>query len=165
MPEINMPEIKIPEINIPEIKIPEINIPEMSEIKLLLEKIIEVLKMRIINVFHVLVVAPMLAYIGYLAVNNKPISFGNGLIYLAIGIGAFHLSKIVDSFMNYTPEPVPSTESPVTATLAPSTESPVTTTLAPSTEAQVTVAPVTTTLAPSTESLVTEVPVTTENYW
>ena len=149
----------------------------MSEIKLLLEKIIEVLKMRIINVFHVLVVAPMLAYIGYLAVNNKPISFGNGLIYLAIGIGAFHLSKIVDSFMNYTPEPVPSTESPVTATLAPSTESPVTTTLAPSTEspvtttlapsteAQVTVAPVTTTLAPSTESLVTEVPVTTENYW
>jgi len=72
----------------------------MSEINLLLQKIIEILTMRIINVFHVIFVAPMLAYIGYLAVNNKPISFGNGLIYLAIGMGLFHLSKIVDSFMS-----------------------------------------------------------------
>jgi hypothetical protein len=123
------------EINIPEIKMPEIKMPEMSEINLLLQKIIEVLKMRIINVFHVLVVAPMLAYIGYLAVNNKPISFGNGLIYLAIGMGLFHLSRIVDSFMNYTPAPV--------------------------TLAQVTLAPVT--LAPVTLAPVTTAPVTTEN--
>ena len=106
MPEINiseikMPEIKIPEINMPEIKIPEINI---SEIKLL-QKIIEVLTMRIINVFHVIFVAPVLAYIGYLAVSNKPISFGRGLIYLAIGMGLFHLYKIIDSFMNLTLAP------------------------------------------------------------
>ena len=149
IPEINIPEIKIPEIKMPEINIPEIKMPEMSDIKLLLEKIIEVLKMRIINVFHVLVVAPMLAYIGYLAINNKPISFGNGLIYLAIGMGLFHLSKIVDSFMNYsTLIPVETqAQAPVTTTLAPVTEAPVT--------ESTTLAPVTTTLAP----------VTTENYW
>jgi hypothetical protein len=93
MSEIKMPEIKMPEINIP-------------EIKMLLEKIIEVLKMRIINVFHVLVIAPMLAYIGYLAVNNKPISFGNGLIYLAVGMALFHSYKIVEQFMNYIPDPI-----------------------------------------------------------
>lgn len=119
-----MSEIKIPEINIPEIKM-----PEMSDIKLLLEKIIEVLKMRIINVFHVLVVAPMLAYIGYLAINNKPISFGNGLIYLAIGMGLFHLSKIVDSFMNLTS----SAPVPLTTTQVPTTTSSPTTTQAPTT--------------------------------
>ena len=120
-----MSEIKIPEIKIPEINIPEIKMPEMSDIKLLLEKIIEVLKMRIINVFHVLVVAPMLAYIGYLAINNKPISFGNGLIYLAIGMGLFHLSKIVDSFMNLTS----SAPVPLTTTQVPTTTSSPTTTL------------------------------------
>ena len=125
MPEINIPEIKIPEIKMPEINIPEIKMPEMSDIKLLLEKIIEVLKMRIINVFHVLVVAPMLAYIGYLAINNKPISFGNGLIYLAIGMGLFHLSKIVDSFMNLTS----SAPVPLTTTQVPTTTSSPTTTL------------------------------------
>ena len=124
-----MSEIKIPEIKIPEINIPEIKMPEMSDIKLLLEKIIEVLKMRIINVFHVLVVAPMLAYIGYLAINNKPISFGNGLIYLAIGMGLFHLSKIVDSFMNLTS----SAPVPLTTTQVPTTTSSPTTTQAPTT--------------------------------
>jgi hypothetical protein len=58
-----------------------------------------VLLTRMVNVFHVFFVAPMLAYIGYLAVNNKPISFGNSLIYLAVGMALFHFYKIVDLFM------------------------------------------------------------------
>jgi hypothetical protein len=52
------------------------------------------------NVFHVVFVAPMLAYIGYLAVNNKPITFGKSLIYLAVGMAVFHLYIIVNQFMN-----------------------------------------------------------------
>jgi hypothetical protein len=107
-----MSEIKISEMS--EIKMSEIKMPEIN---MLLVKIMEVLKLRVINVFHVLVVAPMLAYIGYLAVNNKPISFGNGLIYLAIGMGLFHLSKIVVSFMNYSTTAVLSTEAKVTTSI------------------------------------------------
>jgi hypothetical protein len=78
------------------------------------------------NVFHVVFVAPMLAYIGYLAVNNKPITFGNSLIYLAVGMALYHLSIIVNQFMNEfnaefgvvvtTPSSTTATSSSTTAT-------------------------------------------------
>jgi hypothetical protein len=78
------------------------------------------------NVFHVVFVAPMLAYIGYLAVNNKPITFGNSLIYLAVGMALYHLYIIVNQFMNEfnaefgvvttTPSSTSATSSSTTAT-------------------------------------------------
>ena len=77
------------------------------------------------NVLHVVFVAPMLAYIGYLAVNNKPITFGKSLIYLAVGMAVFHLYIIVNQFMNeFNAEfgVVPSTTAtPSTTSLASST--------------------------------------------
>lgn len=61
--------------------------------------IVNVLIERKINVFHVVLVAPMIAYIGYLAINNKPITFGKSLLILAMLMALFHLHKILELFM------------------------------------------------------------------
>ena len=56
------------------------------------EKILHVFKARGINIFHFVVVAPTLIYIGYLAETKQPITFGDIIIAVAISMGLFHLA-------------------------------------------------------------------------
>lgn len=98
------------------------------------EQLINVLMERRINVLHVVIIAPMIGYIGYLAIMNKPIKFGMFLIILAILMAIYHAYKILDYFaMEFkiieTPSTTtPSTPSSTTTPSATSTTTPSTTT-------------------------------------
>ena len=84
------------------------------------EQLINVLMERRINVLHVVIIAPMIGYIGYLAIMNKPIKFGMFLIILAILMAIYHGYKILDYFaMEFK-----IIETPSTTTTKPSTTTP-----------------------------------------
>ena len=55
------------------------------------EKVWKVFLSRGINIFHFVFVAPILIYIGYLAVTKQPITFGETIITVAVLMGVFHL--------------------------------------------------------------------------
>jgi hypothetical protein len=87
------------------------------------EQLINVLMERRINVLHVVIIAPMIGYIGYLAIMNKPIKFGMFLIILAILMAIYHAYKILDYFaMEFKIETPTTTTKPSTST--PSTTTP-----------------------------------------
>ena len=110
-----------------------------------------------INVFHVVFVAPMLAYIGYLAV-NKPITFGNGIIYLAVGMALYHFYKIVDLFMNEFFAEFAGVVTTPSATTSATTSSSASTTSAIATEVPIS-ATISTSTSTTTTSIATEVPI------
>jgi hypothetical protein len=96
-----------------------------------IEKIKNVLMERYINVLHVVIIAPMIGYIGYLAFKNKPIKFGVYLIVLAIFMAIYHVSKILDFAKNIEITP---SSTPTTSTTIPSSTIPSSTTSVPEKE-------------------------------